>query len=119
MRSGRLRVFYRGFVADIATVQRTYRGRGAHASDDGVIDRPERRDIKLAKQRQLENGQRGIAGFKPYRTIKWMSRGIKDRVSPSTSNKRRKLELLCLFSCGFFVRILTGDALVAAVKSEA
>jgi len=93
--------------------------RNVHAGDDGVIDRQERRDIKLAKQRQLENRQRGIAGFKPYRTIKWMGRGIKDRVSPSSSNKRRERELFCLFSCGFFARILTGDALAAAVKSEA
>jgi len=93
--------------------------RNAHAGDDGVIDRQERRDIKLAKQRQLENRQRGIAGFKPYRTIKWMGRGIKDRVSPSSSNKRRERESLSLFSCELYVRILTVDVLAAAVKSEA
>ncbi|KAG9019015.1 hypothetical protein FRB90_007187 [Tulasnella sp. 427] len=60
----------------------------AHAGDDGVIDKQERKEIKAANQRQLENRQRGVAGYKPYRTMKWIKQGIKSRIHPDKPAKR-------------------------------
>ncbi|KAG8895983.1 hypothetical protein FRC00_006666, partial [Tulasnella sp. 408] len=60
----------------------------AHAGDDGVIDKQERKAINAAHERQLENRQRGVAGYKPYRTMKWIKQGIKNRVSPDKPPKR-------------------------------
>ncbi|KAG8861392.1 hypothetical protein FRB96_002841 [Tulasnella sp. 330] len=62
--------------------------KNAHAGDDGVIDKQEAKDIKAAKTRQNVNRQRGVAGFKPYRTLKWMKKGIKDRINPDKPAKR-------------------------------
>ncbi|KIO34237.1 hypothetical protein M407DRAFT_3653 [Tulasnella calospora MUT 4182] len=60
----------------------------AHADDDGVIDKQERKSIKAAHDRQLENRQRGVAGYKPYRTMKWIKQGIKGRIHPDKPAKR-------------------------------
>jgi len=62
--------------------------KNAHAADDGVIDKNERKAIQAAERRQLENRQRGIAGYKPYRTLKWMKQGIKSRINPDKPPKR-------------------------------
>ncbi|KAG8908594.1 hypothetical protein FRB99_004882 [Tulasnella sp. 403] len=62
--------------------------KNAHAADDGVIDKEERKALKKAESRQLENRQRGIAGYKPYRTMKWVKEGIKSRIMPEKPAKR-------------------------------
>ncbi|KAG8954346.1 hypothetical protein FRC03_011485 [Tulasnella sp. 419] len=62
--------------------------KNAHAMDDGVVDKKERKAIEAAHERQLQNRQRGIAGFKPYRTMKWMKQGIKNRIHPDKPAKR-------------------------------
>ena len=82
--------------------------------DDGVIDKKEAKAIKVADARQQvrycpsfrffplpllitpllidlqENRQRGVAGFKPYRTAKWMKEGLKARLTPSKSSTKRE-----------------------------
>lgn len=50
--------------------------------------------MKKAESRQLENRQRGVAGFKPYRTMKWMKQGIKDRIHPDKPAKRERRSFL-------------------------
>ncbi|KZV99954.1 hypothetical protein EXIGLDRAFT_723122 [Exidia glandulosa HHB12029] len=60
----------------------------SHAGDDGVIDKDEKEAIDKAEKRQLQNRQRGPNGYKPYRTVKWMAHGIKDRVKPERQAKR-------------------------------
>ncbi|KAG8993711.1 hypothetical protein FRB94_010453 [Tulasnella sp. JGI-2019a] len=62
--------------------------KNASAGDDGVIDKQEAKDIKAANKRQDVNRQRGIAGLKPYRTLKWMKKGVKDRIHPDKPSKR-------------------------------
>ncbi|KZV88102.1 hypothetical protein EXIGLDRAFT_839449 [Exidia glandulosa HHB12029] len=64
--------------------------KNSHAEDDGVVDKQERKEINNAKKRQLENRQRGIAGYKPYRTMKWMGQGLKSRLLPSSSSTKRE-----------------------------
>ncbi|EJD51313.1 hypothetical protein AURDEDRAFT_159718 [Auricularia subglabra TFB-10046 SS5] len=64
--------------------------KNAHAGDDGLIDKQERKEIKAAKKRQLENRQRGIAGYAPYRTMKWMGQGLKSRLLPGGSSTKRE-----------------------------
>ncbi|KZT59170.1 hypothetical protein CALCODRAFT_516259 [Calocera cornea HHB12733] len=64
--------------------------RNAHAMDDGQIDRKEQKAIDQAHKRQLENRQRGIASFKPYRTLKWMKEGVKKRIVPRKSTGKRE-----------------------------
>lgn len=72
--------------------------KNAHAMDDGVIDKQEAKQIKQADKRQQENRQRGVAGFKPYRTAKWMKEGIKSRLTPGKSSTKRERECFS-FSC--------------------
>ncbi|KZO96650.1 hypothetical protein CALVIDRAFT_537016 [Calocera viscosa TUFC12733] len=64
--------------------------RNSHAMDDGKIDRKEQKAIDQAHKRQLENRQRGIATFKPYRTLKWMKEGVKKRIAPRKSSTKRE-----------------------------
>lgn len=64
--------------------------RNAHANDDGVIDKEERKAIKHAHKRQLANRQRGINGFQPYRTAKWMKEGLVSRIKPKTGSAKRE-----------------------------
>ncbi|KAL7409629.1 hypothetical protein BDY24DRAFT_402483 [Mrakia frigida] len=64
--------------------------KNSHAMDDGVIDKKEAKAIKVADARQQENRQRGVAGFKPYRTAKWMKEGLKARLTPSKSSNKRE-----------------------------
>jgi hypothetical protein len=63
----------------------------AHFDDDGVIDKDEKKAIDKAHQRQLEQRGRGKSQFKPWRTAKWMTRGIKDRI-PLGKDKIRERE---------------------------
>ncbi|KAJ1306315.1 hypothetical protein OPQ81_011012 [Rhizoctonia solani] len=62
--------------------------RNAHFADDGVIDKHEKKELDAAHKRQLHNRQRGIAGYRPYRTAQWMKQGIKNRIMPKKSSKR-------------------------------
>lgn len=64
--------------------------KNAHANDDGVIDRQEKKAIERAHKKQLANRQRGINGFRPYRTAIWMKEGIKSRIVPTKASARRE-----------------------------
>lgn len=64
--------------------------KNAHAADDGVVDKQEKKAIKQAESRQLQNRQRGVAGFKPYRTMQWMKQGLKSRIHPDKPSKRER-----------------------------
>jgi len=64
--------------------------KNAHAMDDGIIDKQEEKDIERAHKRQMYNRQRGLAGFRPYRTWQWMKQGVKSRVMPSKSSSKRE-----------------------------
>lgn len=63
--------------------------KNSHADDDGVIDKNEKKAMKKAHKRQLANRQRGIHGYRPYRTAIWMKEGIKRRIIPSKSSDQR------------------------------
>ena len=65
--------------------------RQAKFDDDGVIDKQEQKAIDKAHQRQLEQRGRGKSQFKPWRTAKWMTRGVKDRM-PFGKDKIRERE---------------------------
>ncbi|CCO32297.1 Meiotically up-regulated gene 190 protein [Rhizoctonia solani AG-1 IB] len=64
--------------------------RNAHFADDGVIDKREKKELEAAQKRQLHNRQRGIAGYRPYRTAQWMKQGIKSRLMPKKSTSKRE-----------------------------
>ncbi|KAK0239435.1 hypothetical protein EDD85DRAFT_821894 [Armillaria nabsnona] len=64
--------------------------RNAHAYDDGVIDPEEKKALDRAHKRQLANRQRGINGFRPYRTGKWMKEGLKSRLIPGKGSSKRE-----------------------------
>ncbi|PVG01479.1 hypothetical protein CPB86DRAFT_781696 [Serendipita vermifera] len=64
--------------------------RNAHAYDDGVVDKKEKKALEAAHKKQLQNRHRGIAQFRPYRTAIWMKEGIKRRVIPKKSNGKRE-----------------------------
>ncbi|KAF5369071.1 hypothetical protein D9758_002979 [Tetrapyrgos nigripes] len=64
--------------------------RNAHAYDDGVIDAEEKKALKRAHKKQLENRQRGINGFRPYRTGIWMKEGLKSRIRVPNRFKSQK-----------------------------
>ncbi|KAF8749825.1 Protein kinase C conserved region 2 (CalB) [Rhizoctonia solani] len=64
--------------------------RNAHFADDGVIDKREKKELDAAHKRQLHNRQRGIAGYRPYRTAQWMKQGIKRRLMPKKSSSKRE-----------------------------
>jgi hypothetical protein len=66
--------------------------RNAHFADDGVIDKREKKELEAAQKRQLHNRQRGIAGYRPYRTAQWMKQGIKSRLMPKKSTSKRERE---------------------------
>ena len=56
-----------------------------------MIDKREQKEIDKAHKRQLESRGRGPAQFKPYRTAKWMAKGVKDRI-PIGQDKTRERE---------------------------
>lgn len=62
----------------------------SHANDDGVIDKKEKRAIEAAHNKQLKSRHRGIAQFRPYRTVVWMKEGIKRRVTPKSNSGKRE-----------------------------
>ncbi|KAF8578018.1 hypothetical protein K439DRAFT_1363416 [Ramaria rubella] len=64
--------------------------KNAHANDDGKIDSQERKAIERAHKRQLANRQRGINGFRPYRTAIWMKEGLKSRIIPTKASAKRE-----------------------------
>jgi hypothetical protein len=71
-------------AAEVARKQQAF-------NDDGVIDKDEQKAIDKAHKRQLEQRGRGKSQFKPWRTAKWMVRGMKDRV-PLGKDKARERE---------------------------
>jgi len=64
--------------------------RNAHAYDDGVLTKEEKKALDAARKKQLHNRHRGVAQFRPYRTAVWMKEGIKRRVTFSKSNGKRE-----------------------------
>ena len=66
--------------------------RNAHAYDDGVVDKQEKKALQRAHTKQLHNRHRGIAQFQPYRTAIWMKEGIKKRVLPKKKSPKRERE---------------------------
>jgi hypothetical protein len=54
--------------------------KNAHADDDGVIDRKERKAINEAKTKALHSRHRGSYGYAPVRTGAWAKQGMRDRV---------------------------------------
>ncbi len=71
--------------------------RNAHAYDDGVIDPEEKKALDRAHKRQLANRQRGINGFRPYRTGKWMKEGLKSRLIPGKGSSKRERKAFHLY----------------------
>jgi hypothetical protein len=61
-----------------------------------VVDSKEKKAIERAHKRQMANRQRGVNGFKPWRTAKWMKEGLKSRVLPSKSVRERKFLIISL-----------------------
>ncbi|KAL1405327.1 hypothetical protein Q8F55_008956 [Vanrija albida] len=65
---------------DLIEGQEIQAQRQATFMDDGKIDRTEKKEMKRAHKRQLESRGRGMAQLRAYRTAKWMTNGIKDRL---------------------------------------
>lgn len=51
----------------------------AHAADDGVIDKHEKKQLAKAHQKALESRHRGKMQFSAVRTMVWMKDGLKAR----------------------------------------
>lgn len=71
-----------------------------HFADDGVIDKHEKKEIDKAHKRQLQSRERGPAQVKAYRSAKWMTKGIKDRLpgnKPKTRERKSTFLLYILF----------------------
>lgn len=58
--------------------------------DDGVIDRDEKREMNKAHRRALESRGRGMAQVGAYRSVKWMGRGLYDRLPGRKKTRERK-----------------------------
>jgi hypothetical protein len=69
--------------AEIAAHQQSFK-------EDGVIDRSEKREMERAHKRALESRGRGMAQVGMYRSVKWMGRGIKDRLPGRRKTKERE-----------------------------
>ena len=64
--------------------------RNAHAYDDGVLSKEEKKALDAAHKKQLHNRHRGVYQFRPYRTAVWMKEGIVRRLTPTSSSGRRE-----------------------------
>ncbi|KAG8807860.1 asparaginyl-tRNA synthetase, partial [Serendipita sp. 399] len=64
--------------------------RNAHAGDDGVVDKKEKKALEDAHKKQLLSRQRGIAQFRPYRTAVWMKEGIRRRMPGKKGSGKRE-----------------------------
>lgn len=82
-------------AAEVARKQQAF-------NDDGVIDKEEQKEIDKAHKRQLEQRGRGKSQFKPWRTAKWMGKGLKERM-PIGKDKVREREW---FQCGVRVELM-------------
>lgn len=69
--------------AEIARKQESF-------DDDGVIDKHEQKEIDRAHKRQLESRGRGLAQVKAYRSVKWMARGVADRMPGKKKTRERE-----------------------------
>jgi len=87
----------------------------AHAYDDDVLTKEEKKALDAAHKKQLHNRHRGVYQFRPYRTAIWMKEGIVRRFTPSSSARR---ERMCITSALHVMSYLIMP-LVATVKSEA
>lgn len=90
--------------------------RNAHAYDDGVLTKEEKKALEAAHKKQLHNRHRGVYQFRPYRTAVWMKEGIVRRLTPTSSNSRRQRTWIA--STIYFTYDLI-TYLAATVKSEA
>ena len=64
--------------------------RNAHAYDDGVLSKEEKKALDAAHKKQLHNRHRGVYQFRPYRTAVWMKEGIVRRFTPTSSSGKRE-----------------------------
>ncbi|KAJ1583998.1 hypothetical protein NDA11_002032 [Ustilago hordei] len=52
----------------------------AHANDDGVIDREEKKQMERSKKEALHSRHRGAMGYGGARTAAWAKDGVRDRI---------------------------------------
>jgi hypothetical protein len=64
--------------------------RNAHAYDDGVLSKDEKKALEAAHKKELHNRHRGVYQFRPYRTAVWMKEGIVRRFTSTSSSGRRE-----------------------------
>lgn len=64
--------------------------RNAHAYDDGVLSKEEKKALDAAHKKQLHNRHRGVYQFRPYRTAIWMKEGLVRRFTATSSSGRRE-----------------------------
>ena len=88
--------------------------RNAHAYDDGVLTKEEKKAQEAAHKKQLHNRHRGVYQFRPYRTAVWMKEGIVKRLTPTSSSGKRERKWIA--STPHIV--VSNTPLVATVKSE-
>jgi hypothetical protein len=72
--------------------------KNAHAYDDDVVTKEEKKALDAAHKKQLHNRHRGIYQYRPYRTAVWMKEGIKKRILPKKGNAKREREFRLFFS---------------------
>ena len=90
--------------------------RNAHAYDDGVLSKEEKKALDAAHKKQLHNRHRGVYQFRPYRTAVWMKEGIVRRLSPTSSSGKRERKLTTPTPYLSLYYLIT--PLAATVKSE-
>ncbi|GAA5879834.1 hypothetical protein JCM8547_005778 [Rhodosporidiobolus lusitaniae] len=62
----------------------------SHASDDGIIDKREKREIDRAHRKALESRHRGKMQFRAMRTYIWAKDGAKDRLKKLTGQGKKE-----------------------------
>lgn len=67
--------------------------RQAHFADDGEIDKTEKREMARAHRHALESRGRGMAQLGAYRSVKWMGRGITDRLPGRKKTRERECKI--------------------------
>src|SRR5258706_11263203 len=77
--------------------------RNAHAYDDGVLSKEEKKALDAAHKKQLHNRHRGVYQFRPYRTAIWMKEGIVRRLTPGSSSGRRERKWITSTPCAIAV----------------
>ena len=90
--------------------------RNAHAYDDGVVTKEEKKALEAANKKQLHNRHRGVYQFRPYRTAIWMKEGIVRRLTPTSSNGKRERKWIAASTPRIVPCLIM--PLAATVKSE-